>query len=626
MIAGAGTLSPGAHRPDIEGLRGLAVIAVLLFHLDIAVASGGFVGVDVFFVISGFLIGGIVVREQGAGAFRFGAYLVRRIKRIVPVMIAVLGAVTLAAMALLLPAELESYGWSLGFSALFLANAHFWLHRGAYAESEFEPLLHMWTLGVEAQFYLVLPLITLVLARLGRGGLWAGLAIVGVISAAASLAWPGAAFYMLPARLWEFVLGMMVAITPLPMLKARWLREALALAGLALIGFAIATFDIGMAYPGWRAAIPCLGAAALIAAGGAGTSLAGCALTLAPVRFLGAISYSLYLWHWPVIVFLLLGLPAPELTTGLKLAAAAIAILLSIASWRLVERPLRKQTAPARPIVLGCAIGTGVLVLVAVSLVLFSGWPQRLSPRGQAIAAHSAYPLDEAMRSGECFIHHRSQVFDSQACIAPDDGRPRVLVVGDSHAAHLVPGFVDAFPGSAISQVTAAGCRPVHNAPAGRYPFCRDLVERAVAPPIADAGEDLVVLAGRWENGDLPALSERIARLRAAGREVLVIGPVAEWQQFVPRLLAIAHERGQGAALPEGFRLGHGESLDAAVARVSTRAGADYFSILSAHCDPRCRYFGPSGAPMVVDNSHFTREASRVLASEIDHPALVRSD
>ncbi len=174
----------GEHRPDIEGLRAVAIIAVLLFHLEIAPFSGGFVGVDVFFVISGFLIGGIVVREVRYGAFRFGEYLVRRVRRIVPVMLLVLATVTIAACAFLMPSELVDYAWSLGFSSLLLGNAHFWLHRGAYAESEHEVLLHMWTLGVEAQFYVLLPLIVLALMRFGRNAVWFGLVWSGRVGRA----------------------------------------------------------------------------------------------------------------------------------------------------------------------------------------------------------------------------------------------------------------------------------------------------------------------------------------------------------------------------------------------------------------------------------------------------------
>lgn len=617
------------HRTDIEGLRAVAVIAVLLFHLHVAgggwdSVSGGFVGVDVFFVISGFLIGGIVLREAGEGRFSYIGYLLRRVKRIVPVMLVVLTVVTLFAVVLLMPSELEEYSWSLGFSALFMGNFHFWLHRGAYAESEYEVLLHMWTLGVEGQFYLLLPLIVLGLMRLGRMGLGIGLVLLACGSAAASLLWPSASFYMLPARLWEFLLGALIVITPLPLLDRRWVREGLALGGLALIFHAAATFDIDMPFPGWRAAIPCLGAAAIIAAGAGGSSLVGSTLSLPSVRFVGKISYSLYLWHWPVIVLLLLGLPAAELGWWGQAMAVGLSFALATLSWRYVEEPFRRASFPSRPLVWGSGAVTVGLVAVAVILTMNSGWPQRLSPRAQQIEANIDYPLDSVFRSGTCFIHHRSQSFDEQECLLADDGRPRVLVLGDSHAAHLVPGLTADFPGSAISQVTAAGCRPVIEQPPGKYPYCRALTEWAFHTYLSANPPDLIILAGRWEEGDLPRLVDTLEALKARGHEVLLVGPAAEWKQFVPRLLAIAHERESGSALPDRMLDKERLSLDRRLAQFAVLSGTDYASIHAIQCDPNCLYFAPSGAPAVVDNSHFTREASGLFAGEFEHPALVR--
>lgn len=613
------------YRGDIEGLRALAVVAVLLFHLGWGSVSGGFVGVDVFFVISGFLIGGIVVKEAGEGRFSFGHYLVRRVKRIVPVMLVVLAVVTLFAAALLLPSELEGYSWSLGFSSVFMANVHFWMHRGAYAESDHEVLLHMWTLGVEGQFYLLLPLIVLGLMRLGRVGLWLGLVALALASAAVSLLWPSASFYMLPARLWEFLLGALVAITPLPLLERRWVREGLSLFGLALIVYAASAFHSDTPFPGWRAAIPCVGAAAIIAAGSGGTSLVGKGLNLAPVRFVGKISYSLYLWHWPVIVLLLLGLPAAELGWELQAVAVVLSFALATLSWRYVEEPFRKRSFPRRPVVVGSGVVTLGLVTVALVLALTSGWPQRFSPRAQQIAATMDYPLDSVFRSGTCFIHHRSQSFDAEQCLVEQPGKPSVLVLGDSHAAHLVPGLTASFPGSGISQVTAAGCRPVMQAQAGDYPFCAGLMEWALGEYLDEAAPDLVILAARWEEGDLPALAETLEALEQRGAEVLLIGPTAEWSQFVPRLLAIAHERGAGSEIPDRMLLGEREALDARVALFAERAGVGYVSIHAIQCEPACLYFGPTGTPLIVDNSHFTHEASTLFAGEIDHRLLRRS-
>lgn len=614
-----------AHRPDIEGLRAVAVIAVLLFHLGWGSVGGGFVGVDVFFVISGFLIAGIAVREVGEGRFSFGNYLLRRMKRIVPVMLVVLAVVTLFAAVLLMPSELEGYAMSLGYSALFMGNVHFWMHRGTYAESEHEVLLHMWTLGVEGQFYILLPLIVLGLMKLGRVGLWAGLVALACASAAASLLWPSASFYMLPARLWEFLLGALIAITPLAFLSNRWVREMLALGGLALIIYAATAFHADTPFPGWRAAIPCAGAGAIIAAGSRGSSLIGSALSLRPLRFIGKISYSLYLWHWPVIVLLVLGLPTAELGWGLQVVAVGLSLALATLSWRYVEEPFRKASFPTRPLLWGSGALTAALVAVALVLTLTSGWPQRFTPRGQQIAANMDYPLDSVFRSGSCFIHHREQSLDEEQCLVPGSGGPRVLLLGDSHAAHLAPGLEAAFPGSAISQVTAAGCRPMLGGPPSDYPFCDALMERAFSEYVVGIRPALIILAARWEEGDLPALAETLRALKGGGHEVVLVGPTAEWAQFLPRLLALAHERGWGPALPNLMLLKERAELDRRMALLAAQTGTPYISIHDIQCDPECIYFAPSGAPAVVDNSHFTHEASGLFAGEFEHPMLVRT-
>ena len=615
-----------AYRPDIEGLRALAVIAVLLFHLGFAPASGGFVGVDVFFVISGFLIGGIVVHEAEAGTFRLGDYLARRLRRIVPVMLVVLVVVSLLATILLLPAELTEYAWSLGSSALFVSNIHFWINRGAYAQSEHEVLLHMWTLGVEGQFYLLLPLLVLGLMKLGRSGLWFGLVALSAGSAILSLKLhPAIGFYLLPVRLWEFLAGMLVAMTPLPMLKARWVREGLALLGLALILYAVTSFNAETPFPGWRAAFPSFGAAAIIAAGANGASLVGGLLVMPPVRFVGRISYSLYLWHWPVIVLLLLGLPAGAIDLSLGLVAAGVSFALAVLSWRYVEEPFRRRSVPLRPVLMASGAVTAGLVAAACAMLLTAGLPQRFSERGRAIAAAMDYPLDEVFRSGTCFIHHRSQQFDAEACLETGTGRNEVLLIGDSHAAHLGPGLRKNFPGSAISQVTAAGCRPALTYPSSRYAFCTSLMQWALGEHRAENPPSLIVLAARWEEGDLAALGALLAKLRDDRQAVLVVGPAAEWAQFVPRLLTLAHERGQQPALPDALLSESRRTLDWQMAQLAQENGAAYVSLLALQCDPECHYFGPSGAPLVVDDSHFTREASELFTQKFTHPVLART-
>lgn len=616
-------LAPSRHRPDIEGLRAVAVLAVLLFHLDVAGFSGGFVGVDVFFVISGYLLGGIVLREHVAGCFSLAGFFVRRAKRLVPVLLVVLAVCTAAAAILLLPAELEDYAASLIAALVFGANIYFYQGQFEYSESGEVPLLHLWTLGVEWQFYLLLPFLLLGLLRLGWRWMWAGLVMTALLSAAVSLAIPQASFFLLPARIWEFLAGVLTAITTVPLLGRRVWRELLGLVGLIMIGAAVWMFDTSDPFPGWRALIPCAGAAAIILAGQEGDSLIGRLLALPGVTYLGRISYSLYLWHWPVIVFLLLGLPATQLDWRLQLTAAALSLALAALSARFIEQPGRRREMSLARLALVGGASAAALALAAGAMIASSGWPARFSARALQHAAALDYPIDDVFRSGRCFIHHRSQRLDETTCMLPDDGRPQVLVLGDSHAAMLAHGLRAKFPGSAISQLTAAGCRPVTGVRPERYFFCHEMMDDAYQRRIAPGRYDLIVLAGYWEDGDLAALEASLDQFAGKQQAVLVVGPFAAFELFVPRLLAIGEER-EDATLVDRFLKADRRGLDARMAAISARRGAAYFSPLRAQCDPRCEVLSLSGEPLIVDDAHLTAEASAMLAARISNPALVR--
>ncbi len=402
------------------------------------------------------------------------------------------------------------------------------------------------------------------------------------------------------------------------------MREGLTLLGIALILYAAVFFDAETPFPGWRVAIPCLGAGAIIAAGSGGSSWVARALKTTLMRFIGKISYSLYLWHWPVIVLLFLGLPAPELDWPLKIVAVAVSTGLAVLSWHFVEEPFRKRSFPKQFLLIGSGIITAALVGLALLLAFNQGWPTRFSERSQALAAASDHPINDVFRSGTCFIYHRSQSFDTEECLVGRRIGPSVLLMGDSHAAHLAPGLHENFPGSSISQVTATGCRPVFDQPETRYSFC---------PQVMDLGwtyaekqdVDLIVLAARWEEGDLPALEQTLRKLKDQGQDVLLVGPAAEWKKFVPRLLALEHIRGQ-PGIADRMLIGERRELDAMIAQIASQTGTDYFSLYSSQCEVKCQYFDDSGTPLVVDNNHFTREASRAFTIEIESPSLVRKN
>ncbi len=335
-------------RADIDGLRALAVVPVVLYHFHVAPFGGGYVGVDVFFVISGFLITGLIHAEMRSGEYSLAAFYERRARRILPALFAVVAAAAVAALFLLFPADLRRFGESVAATALFVSNFDFWQQSGYFdAGAEAKPLLHTWSLAVEEQFYLLFPLLLGLFRSAGRRGL---LLLAGGLALAsfgfglwAVRAYPAMAFYLAPARVWELMLGAILALAEVPR-PPRWIAEALSLLGLALLAVAVFAFSPDTPMPGANALLPCLGAALLIYANGAGDTLAARGLSLRPMVFAGLISYSLYLWHWPVFVFARYLRVAP-LGAAETLALIALSVGLAVLSWRFVERPFRDPAA-----------------------------------------------------------------------------------------------------------------------------------------------------------------------------------------------------------------------------------------------------------------------------------------
>jgi peptidoglycan/LPS O-acetylase OafA/YrhL len=406
--------APPAYRTDIEGLRALAVTTVILCHAHLS-NPGGFIGVDVFFVISGYLITKIIEADIQHARFTLTAFYQRRIRRIFPALFVMFAISSAFAYMLLLPEELVNFGKSLMASAAFVSNIFFRSQINYFdVASEQKPLLHVWSLAVEEQFYIFWPLILVALNKMFGGQrkilLCAILFCISLLYSEYLVRHtPSAAFYLLPSRAWELALGAILAMSVKFWRLHRAPRHAAdlaSLAGIALIGFAIFAYDAITPFPGLAALVPCVGAALVIGAGESAITLGGRFLSLPPIVFIGRISYSLYLWHWPILVFAQLYL-ARVLRFDEKCWALSLMVLMAYLSWRFVEEPfrnLRLAAGNAREWV-GGGITAGFTVVCAGALIVANeGFPGRVQTKILAIARvreeAKAFQLSQCRREG----------------------------------------------------------------------------------------------------------------------------------------------------------------------------------------------------------------------------------
>ncbi|SDS26675.1 Peptidoglycan/LPS O-acetylase OafA/YrhL, contains acyltransferase and SGNH-hydrolase domains [Halopseudomonas sabulinigri] len=433
------------YRRDIDGLRAIAVLPVVLFHLGVAPFSGGFVGVDVFFVISGFLITSIVYREQQAGTFSYARFYERRIRRLFPalaVMLLVTGAV---AWFVLLPEDYKLFSEAQGLSVLFLANIHFWNKTDYFNDAVANiPLLHTWSLSVEEQFYLLFPPLLLLLVKrcpkrvnLALFGL-AALSLLAAQKALSSV--PESAFYLVHLRAWELLAGALLATGAVRPIAGRWLRESCAFFGLGLIAGSVFLLDKQTAFPGLSAVPAVLGAALIIHAGASGSTLVGRLLGVKALVFLGLISYSLYLWHWPLFVFAgyyqIEPLGAVE-----KLGLFILACLLGWLSWRYVESPFRRagELGERRRFFRRTGWVAGALILISLPGTISKGAAFRLP---DAVAEISAVEEESIPFRRPCFGLSVDDVDNERnLCVLGDEGDTDFLLWGDSHALSLAHGY-----------------------------------------------------------------------------------------------------------------------------------------------------------------------------------------
>ncbi|KQT34622.1 hypothetical protein ASG29_00115 [Sphingomonas sp. Leaf412] len=648
------------YRADIDGLRAVAVVPVVLFHAGIAALSGGYVGVDVFFVISGYLITQTLLADIDRGRFSIVAFYERRIRRIYPALFAMLFVAFLASAFLLSSFDQQRFAKSMAATVLFASNVVFFRESGYFdAAAELKPLLHTWSLAVEEQYYIVFPLLLALVMRWGRGARNALLVAIALGSLALSIyatpRWPGFNFYLPFTRAWELLAGALLAVGAIPAVRRAAAREVLAVAGLAMIVAAIMLYRPGTPFPGLTAIPPVLGAALLIHAG-EGTRVARL-LTWRPVVYVGLISYSLYLWHWPVIVFTRFAMPesigaptAPAVIVG----TIAASFVLGSLSMHTVERYFRNRDRfGRRAIFVGGAAGSLALLALAGLSFATQGLAFR-NPAAHAIVSRTAGELDRLNRS-PCLKLAGAPPAAGE-CVLGADVVPSIALFGDSSGAQLAASMdvLAKQRGLAVWQLTKAGCPPIAAArfvPANALRReCPAFVARAQAAILADPAIRTVVIAGRWDAlaGDLyraadaggdptlaaaQALASRrlaatAAAFRAAGKRVLMLGPIPlpPRDPFVCYRTALFAGRDVAAcggypAAQEAARRGKAMAtiLDGVV-----RDGVPVIATTDLFCDLRtCRTASAQG-PLYMDDVHLTREAAAAVDARLLDAAAPR--
>jgi peptidoglycan/LPS O-acetylase OafA/YrhL len=604
--------SSAEYHPEIDGLRAIAVLSVMFFHFQISPFSGGFVGVDTFFVISGFLITRIIVADLECGRFTFRNFYLRRVRRILPALLVTLAATFIAGVLLFDPDNLEALGESTVSAALSVSNIYFWYNVGYFdIDADLKPLLHTWSLSIEEQFYVVWPATLFVLYRYTNAGwaIFALLAFIGVGSLAASewqlLGHPEQVFYLTPYRAYEFALGAACVWLVRFHFSSEILREILAVSGLALLAVGVFLFDETTPFPGLAALAPCLGAGLLICAGRA--RFTGMLLRNPLAVSIGLISYSLYLVHWPLYVFYkywALG----SVGAGDKAVLIAVSIAIAALMYRYVEQPFRRTANGkhrVRPAYLLAVCGTATALVVTPSALAAAGtgWSWRYAPELRDILVHPT-----SNRSNALVRERDKEPF-------PIPGRINALIIGDSHATDLFNTLATNDPKVYLKRAGASvQCQPVardaQNDTLPNSRNCKGRFERILKNrKLRVDSLDFIILSPRWRSWALDRFDETIAAIRAGtSAQIIVFGPGIEFSPQVPILLA-RHGRIDGSqAFVNRFRDEERSELNEKLRKLSADAGVLYVDKIDVLCGGgECPIFVPGTQKlMFVDYGHLS--------------------
>lgn len=648
------------YRPDIDGLRFLAVLPVMFFHAGIPGFEGGYIGVDVFFVISGYLITGIIIEELREGRFSLHNFYERRARRILPALFTVIAFSTAAAAFVALPAQFATFGKSALATVFFSSNIFFWGQSNYFGgASEMMPLLHTWSLAVEEQFYLLFPPVLILIATwrpTARTRLLIGVCLASIVASIYGVAYhPSAAFFLPPARVWELLLGSLLVLGHFQVRIPAALHLPLGIAGLLCIAVPVVVYSKDTGFPGLAALPPCIGTAILLHIGAKRQTMVTRLLSLRPLVFLGLISYSLYLWHWPVLVFLRMYLGEVALGTSLGLLAIAFSSIAAFLSWQFVERPFRtKSFLSRRRIFTLAAVASLLIAVLGGAISQQNGFPSRFSPRVNQLA-------DAARNVDPRSVYCPGNMPSGERCrIGALDG-PDVdfLLWGDSHAAAVLPAvdYAAKLTGHAGYFVGDAACPPligVLRLRLNNARQCRDFNDDVLSYIEAQGDRiQVVILAGRWalladgqyyknepgrdvvivdkeSTSANPAanlavfergLQRTVISLVKMGKSVVILGDAPEVGWHVPFSLAAAEawQRQPPLAPTPAEVAKRNVMVDGVFKRLEGVAPFRNISLAAQLCPDECKVTY-QGYPVYIDDDHLSAQGAVKLVG----PALVK--
>jgi peptidoglycan/LPS O-acetylase OafA/YrhL len=642
------------YRPDIDGLRAIAILAVVGFHAFPNLIHGGFIGVDIFFVISGYLISTIIIGSLERNNFSFVEFYVRRINRIFPALLLVLLACFAFGWFALLADEYKQLGKHIAGGAGFISNYLFWSESGYFDNAaETKPLLHLWSLGIEEQFYIAWPLLLWFVWK-KKFNLLTVTVLITFISFGLNVAKINGghlvdAFYSPQTRFWELLIGSILAYTTLhhqtmfartkhqldtwlgkliyahaPEANGKTLRNVQSFLGAIFfaIGFVLITRE--GRFPGWWAVLPTVGTVLIISAG-TQAWFNRVVLSNKVLVWFGLISFPLYLWHWPLLSFARI-VESETPSREIRIATVLISIVLAWLTYWLIEKPIRfGGSGKVKTIILAGLM----FVICSTGYVCFKfdGFGFRLPPIVQELTQFK-YNASEAWRSDTCFLNPEQKYSAFDKCLTEQvTNNPSLLLWGDSSAAHLYAGYKYSFGDQyKIIQRTASACPPILNVemlnmPWGERPNCKKINDH-IFEFIKQEKPNRIVLAAMWTMYDWNQIEITVSQLKKIGiTNVDIIGPVPQWTDSLPRLLYEQYKSDIFHRIPYRSKFGVSPNvteLDPLLSDLAGKLGVNYISPRKILCNNLgcITRFGETGDTLeAFDSVHMTKIASQYLVS-----------